>query len=366
MHNLKQLIKAKAQFTDLNNPNTSIPVVILGYGNIGQQFIRILKHDKAKIEKLTGQKFHLLAVANSRNFYFNESGLEDEFPQLSKGIERGQLAAKLSRYKDHKLIVIDLSASAEVAKAYHLFAANGWHIISANKISAADGLYARKVHKILKTRNTQWLKNTTVGAALPVQDSIHKLNESGDKIIAVNGIFSGSLSWLFGQYDGSVEFMSLVNQAYRNGYTEPDPRDDLSGNDVYRKACILAQELGFSEYEVDFEPVIPAKYLAGSLEEFWNQSQQINEYMQKQQTAAAQEKNKLCYLAEVRERQIKVKLVAVPHHVAVAQIKPGDNIFIIKSQWYGSNPLVIQGPGAGREVTAGGVLNDLIKLLQTH
>jgi aspartokinase/homoserine dehydrogenase 2 len=343
----------------------SIPIVVLGYGNIGQQFLKILKANKDSIENTVKQSLSVVAVANSRCYQFNQQCLLDQDIELNQSNQQGELIHRLQAYAHKPLVVIDLTASDWVAKQYLGFAENGWHLISANKIAAANRDWAQAIAYKLKQNNRQWRKNTTVGAALPVQDAIKQVQSSGDQISQVSGVFSGSLSWLFGQYDGTTEFMDWVKQAHENAFTEPDPREDLSGQDVYRKALILAQELGFEPPQIHFKPVIPDEFLSGSIDDFWRNQTAINQHIKSLWQAAKQRGHVLRYLAAVNADELRVELVAVNNDHAAAGLKPGDNIFIIESHWYSDNPLVIQGPGAGREVTAAGVLTDLIAVLQS-
>jgi len=347
-----------------------VAVVVLGYGNIGKQFVEILQRNYKLINEQAKESFKLVAVANSRFYQYNPMGIldvniESNIQSLSNQCNKQeQVFDELVNLVKQKTVVVDLTASEGISQKYLRFAENGWHIISANKLAAADAKFAESIEHCLKSQNRKWLKNTTVGAALPVQASIKNIRASGDQVRKITGVFSGSLSWLLGQYDGKVEFMQWVKQAHENAYTEPDPREDLSGQDVYRKALILARESGLEPKHVVFEPVIPAEYLAGTVDDFWNNQEVINSYMKCLWVEAEKKGQKLCYLASVSADELRVELVAVDKKHTAAGLKPGDNIFIIESNWYNENPLVIQGPGAGREVTAAGVLTDLIEVLQ--
>ncbi len=343
----------------------SIPIVVLGYGNIGRQFLKILNSKKTEIEQQVKQSLSVVAVANSRFYQFDEQCLLAQHIELNEKNNDGQLLQKLQRYAGKPLVVIDLTASEQVAGHYLEFAQNGWHLISANKIAAADHAWAKQIESTLLKSQMTWLKNTTVGAALPVQNAIVRIHESGDQIKQVSGVFSGTLSWLFGHYNGQKPFMDWVKQAHEKGYSEPDQRDDLSGEDVYRKALILARECGFEPEEINFKPVLPQEYLTGSLDDFWQQQDGINAHIQDLWEQAQSNQQNLCYLAMVNAESIDVELVAIEQQHAAAGLKPGDNVFVIESAWYADNPLVIQGPGAGKEVTAAGVLNDLIAVLKT-
>ncbi len=362
--------QARALLQDLHDTffalEPSIPIVVLGYGNIGRQFIRILKANQAQIEQQVNQSLSLLAVANSRCYQLDGDCLLNQGIELDQDNSKGALLQQLQAWAHQPAVIIDLTASEWVAKQYLDFARNGWHVIAANKIAAADRVWAKQVEEVLQQKRRKWLTNTTVGAALPVQDSIRKVREGGDQVKSVSGVFSGSLSWLLGHYDGERPFMDWVKQAHEQAYTEPDPREDLSGQDVYRKALILARELGFQPAQVVFEPVIPEEYLQSSVELFWQHHEHINAHMKAMWLQAETKQQQLRYLATVNAHELRVELVSVAADHPAAQLTPGDNIFIIESQWYADNPLVIQGPGAGREVTAAGVLNDLIEVLQTQ
>lgn len=345
----------------------SIPLVVLGYGNIGKQFIKIFKSKKEAIEKEIGRKVTLKAIANSRSYAFSQTCLtennSDPFDQISSN-GNGELYEELKAYKGKELIVLDLTASSEVSERYLDFAENQWHIISANKIAPSNKDFADKVKSKLRLSKRHWLTNTTAGAGLPIQSAIKLIKESGDEITEISGIFSGSLSWLFGQFDGTSNFMDLLEVAKSNAFTEPDPREDLSGNDVIRKIRILAGEADFTEAEEDFEPAIPNEFLEGTEEDFWAKAEPINEYVDSLYQEASSNNGVLRYIATINAKKVELKLVSVTKDHAFANLNPCDNIFSIKSHWYSENPLIIQGPGAGREVTAAGVLNDLFELLR--
>lgn len=371
-HTLSVLVgddQATAALQDLHQTffelEPSLPIVVLGYGNIGRQFMRLLAQHKTAIEQRVKQSLRVVAVANSRAYHHSEACLLDSSISLEQANDLGQLFEQLAYLQGQPAVVIDLTASEAVARQYLNWARHGWHLISANKLAAADHDWAESIEQSIKQRRRLWLKNTTVGAALPVQSSIQKIQDSGDQVRAVSGVFSGSLSWLFGQFDGQRPFMEWVQQAHTQAYTEPDPRDDLSGQDVYRKALILARELGFKADQITFEPVIPKRFLSGSLVDFWQRAEAINDHFLNLWQRAQQQGQVLRYLARVTAKELRVELKAVATAHPAANLKPGDNIFIIESDWYADNPLVIQGPGAGREVTAAGVLNDLIEVLQS-
>lgn len=344
-----------------------LPLIVLGTGNIGQQFLKVLKSFDSSSAQL--RPYRLIAVANSRYFQLNQDGLAYDAINLNEPNQHnhkninGELYSALESVNKEKAVVIDLTASEEVAQQYLRIANKGWHIISANKIAAANHDWATSIESAIKINKGRWLKNTTVGAALPIQDSIKKVLESGDTLRCVSGVFSGSISWLLSKYDGQKAFMDWVKQAHENALTEPDPRADLSGLDVYRKSLILARACGFNPKDINFEPVLPQRLLNGTRDEFWQQEDEINSYIKSLWSDANKNQKQLRYLAEINADAINIKLKAVTNNHAAANLKAGDNIFIVESEYYSNNPLVIQGPGAGKEVTAAGVLSDLVELL---
>ncbi len=351
----------------------SIPIVVLGYGNIGQQFLKILQHNKKAIENTVNRSLTLAAVANSRYFVVEQDQKNSLFSlirenglDLSLGGNNKDNAVVdvLKKYQGHKAIIVDLTASQKVALLYEQFAKNHWHIISANKCAAADCLLADSIESRQKSYQGKWLKNTTVGAGLPVQATIKKLQESGDDIKSLSGVFSGSLSWLFGQFDGTVPFSSLLREAQSQAFTEPDPREDLSGQDVFRKVRILARELGFNHAQEQFEPAVPQHFLRGNLSDFWNKAHDLDTFYNNLYNKEQLKSNAFRYIASITPEKLSVKLQVVDKNSPYAHLNPCDNIFIIHSDYYGTNPLIIRGPGAGKEVTAAGVLNDLIKVLK--
>ncbi len=346
----------------------SLPIVVLGFGNIGKQFIDILKRKKNIIESSIDRALSIKAIANSRFYNYSKSclTLEDDVCLDNKfDNSNNQLLEKLNQYKDKELIIIDLTASEKVASQYLNFAQNQWHIISANKIAPANAEYAKSIEAEIAKNNRQWLTNTTVGAGLPIQSILQKINESGDQVEEISGIFSGSLSWLFSQYDGTKPFSSLVKIAQENALTEPDPREDLSGNDVIRKSRILARESGFDQAKEEFTPAIDEKYFGDSLNDFWDNSKVIDEQFDKLYQQAKSQNGVLRYVATLNQKSLTLSLKILAQNHPFANLNPCDNVFLIKTHWYNDNPLIIQGPGAGREVTAAGVVNDLCDLLRS-
>ncbi|GAA4365223.1 bifunctional aspartate kinase/homoserine dehydrogenase II [Kangiella marina] len=376
-HSLSVIIDdehAKCLLKDLHtsffHQEPTVPIVVLGFGNIGKKFIELIHHGRERLGKSLNRTLQVLAVANSQRFIFDTNGLDlseiDKKLTIAETNSNDQIFNWLEQYAGRELIIVDATASKGISERYKEFANNKWHIISANKIAASDKQFAREVDSVLTNNRRIWKKNTTAGAGLPIQACIKNLYESGDQIEELSGIFSGSLSWLFSQFDGSKPFTELLKVAQDNAYTEPDPREDLSGNDVIRKIRILAQQLGFEDAPEDFEPAISDDLLEGELSSFWQKESAINEYYQALLDRANESDGLLRYIATLSPEKLSLKLEVIDRSHPFASLNPCDNVFQVVSAWYKDNPLIIQGPGAGREVTAGGVLNDLCDLLRGH
>ena len=240
------------------------------------------------------------------------------------------------------------------------------HIISANKYAGTAELnWYENLRRLQTEKNLLWLYNTSVGAGLPINFALKDLQNSGDKITKISGVFSGTLSWLGANYSLDKKFSDLVEQARELGFTEPDPREDLSGRDVQRKLLILARELGLSLEldDIELSAWMPNELAEGSWQDALVKRELLDTFVEELALDAQREGKTLRYVAELDTTTspitAKVGLKAVAPSAAVATLTPGDNIFVINSVWYADNALIIQGPGAGREVTAAGVHSDL-------
>jgi len=239
-------------------------------------------------------------------------------------------------------------------------------VITPNKrANASEMAYYRRLRQSNRSVGAHYLYETTVGAALPVIQTLRDLVQTGDEIVEIEGILSGTLSFLFNSYDGRRPFSALVEQARSLGYTEPDPRDDLSGMDVARKVVILAREMGVSLEltEVELRSLVPEALQAGSVAEFLASLPDHDGAMEGRRREAEASGNVLRFVGRVsREGQASVGLRAYPTNHPFARVQLTDNIVLFRTRRYRENPLVVQGPGAGREVTAAGVFADLLRL----
>ena len=293
------------------------------------------------------------------------------YQEQALSYDKQQLISWLTSHPYDELILVDITPSEEFSLLYEEFFQQGIHVIGANKWAASsDTVQYKRLIKAADKHHSLWLGNTTVGAGLPINFAINDLCNSGDSIAEISGIFSGTLSWLFETFDGSLDFSTLLLQAQEQGITEPDPREDLSGRDVQRKLLILARLAGFDLDldDIEVQNLVPDALQGISTSEFLQRATELDAYFAEQVTKAKQLDSCIRYIARFKasEKGIKavVSLEVLKNSDAFSQITPCDNIFQIKSHWYQENPLIIRGPGAGRDVTAGGLHSDLVTICQ--
>ncbi|MEZ9230207.1 bifunctional aspartate kinase/homoserine dehydrogenase II [Vibrio amylolyticus] len=346
-----------------------VAIALCGKGNIGASWLELFATQKVELEKRRGMSFNLVAVIDSQTYWFDEKGIDassvakrfNDEAVANNGKDWIERLGAIQGYDD--VIVLDVTASKVLANQYLDIAAQGMHLISANKVAgSASSQYYNQVQDAFSKINRHWLYNATVGAGLPINHTVRDLRESGDDILALSGIFSGTLSWLFQQFDGSVPFSELVDLAWQQGLTEPDPRADLDGSDVMRKLVILARESGLNiePENVKVESLVPAELAELPLDDFLDKSGLLSEILAERLEKAQREDKVLRYIARLEKNgSATVGIEALNKEHALANLLPCDNIFAIESKWYKDNPLVIRGPGAGREVTAGAIQSDL-------
>jgi homoserine O-acetyltransferase len=357
----------------------NINIAIFGKGLVGGTLIDQILKSKENILNRKNINLNIFAVANTKKVLLNKNGIDENWTQeLQKSKHKSNVDAVIDFAEAHhleNLIAIDNTSSPQFVKNYLQLVANGFDLISSNKIANTLSYNAyTKLRNTLKKHKKMYLYETNVGAGLPLIDTIKLLHDSGENITRIRGVFSGSLSYLFNTYSVSNEsFSSVLQKAIDNGYTEPDPREDLCGNDVGRKLLILARELDLqNEFEdVAIENLIPETMQEGTVDEFLNRLDELNPFYESIKNK--QEKHHvLRYIGDLygnlQEDKgiLEVKLVSVPANSALGQIQGADAIFEIYTESYGDKPLVIQGAGAGASVTARGVFGDILRLAQKN
>jgi aspartokinase/homoserine dehydrogenase 1 len=340
---------------------------------IGGTFLRQLKEQSADLKKNREVDIKVRALANSKKMYLSETGIPlDQWQEL---FEKHAVPLDLNKFSDHlrpahipHAAVIEATASASLAPHYVDWLTQGLHIISPNKKANTGSMEDYlKIRDAAKRYNRHFLYSTNVGAGLPIVQTLRDLISTGDEIHVVQGILSGTLSYIFNQYDGTQPFSEIVKAAKEKGFTEPDPREDLSGQDVVRKLVILAREAGLKieVSDVEAEGLIPTALSSISVDQFMARLTELDEPMSQKMKLAQSQKQILRFVATLSKNgKARVGLEALPAHHVFSRVSGTDNIVLFKTKRYFEQPLVIQGPGAGPEVTAAGVFADLLRLSQ--
>jgi len=358
-----------------------INIAIFGKGLVGGTLInQILSNAKAILKRRQIQ-LNIVAVASSKKVLLNKNGVSEnwETELQENGVENYSLDTITNFAAAHhleNLIAVDNTASLEFIQQYIPLVKAGFDLVSSNKIAnTSDNEFYIQLREILKENNKQYLYETNVGAGLPLIDTIKLLHHSGEDIVKIKGVFSGSLSYLFNTFSGEDRpFSEVLQEAIDKGFTEPDPREDLCGNDVARKLLILARELDLVNElsDVNIENLIPKPLRAIDTNTFLESLDKLNAPYQEIK-AQQQSGNVLRYIGELsgdlsqpNGAKLDVKLVSVPDNSALGSLKGSDSIFEIYTKSYGENPLVIQGAGAGAAVTARGVFGDILRLIEKN
>ena len=357
--------------------NKKINLAIFGHGQVGGALIDQLLQSVDSIEKRKGIHLNIFALANSRKVLLSKAGIKGNWKsQLDKEGERysiEDILAFAQRHHLENLIAVDNTASVTFVEHYSQLLQNGFDLVSSNKIANTLSFdFYTNLRRELKENQKAYLYETNVGAGLPLIDTIKLLHLSGENITGIKGVFSGSLSYIFNTLsETDLPFSEIVAQAKSLGYTEPDPREDLSGNDVGRKLLVLARELDLqNEFdEISIENLIPQAMRDLSLEEFTHALPQLDEVFQKLKDEL-KPGYVLRYVGELKgdlqksKGQLEVKLISIPKNSTLGQVKGSDSLIEIFMESYGTQPLVIQGAGAGASVTARGVFGDILRIAE--
>ncbi len=376
--NISCVIEAAQQGRALNVIHQSfferrkrLALVIVGVGNIGETLLRQLQQQRTYLLE-RGFDVKVVGLTNSKRFVLDPDGINlarwrERLSASRRKMDSQVMAKQIAKLELTDAALIDCTASDSVVQAYGDFVEANLHIITPNK--RANVLPWRRyaaLMELMRKRQKYFFDEANVGAGLPIMSTIRDLIASGDTIEKIEGVFSGTLSFLFNTFDGSVPFSSLVKSALEGGLTEPDPRDDLSGQDVARKLLILARQSG-SQMEiadVRVESLVPRKLAAGRFSPrffaaFAKHDGVIGQRFKRAQSRGAV----LRYVGVLEKSRARAGLKEFPRDHPLAGTKGSDNVIAFTTKRYSRTPLVIQGPGAGADVTAMGVFSDILKLL---
>ncbi len=344
---------------------------IVGVGLIGGTLLSQIKQQASYLKKKKGLEVKVVGLSNSKRMLFDADGIDlDAWKnELILAKEEADIPIFIGRMKEMNLpnsIFVDNTASATIPNYYETILDSSISVSTPNKIAASSAyLQYQRLKTIAQKRGIQFLYETNVGAGLPVISTLNDLMNSGDEILKIEGVISGSLSFIFNSFQEGTQFSAIVKEAQQQGYTEPDPRDDLSGHDMRRKIIILAREAGFplEEIDVTINSILPdAAVAATSVEEFFKKLKASDAHFENLRAEAAKEGYALRMVAKLDNGKATIGLERFDSSHPFYNLNGSDNMIVFTTKRYQTRPLVVQGPGAGAEVTAAGVFSEIITI----
>jgi len=346
-----------------------IHVFMIGAGLIGGTLLQQMEEQKDILRVQNGLEIKVCGIANTKKMVFDENGIQlsDWKNILTSSNESSDPKLFVDRMISMNLantIFIDNTADTQIPDLYKKIFEASISVATPNKI-AASSVYDNylSLKQLARKHNVEFLFETNVGAGLPVISTMRNLIHSGDRIIKIEAVLSGSVSFIFNNFDGTKPFSQLVNEAKELGYTEPDPRDDLSGADVKRKITILAREAGYAVNtdEVSIDPILPDNCMqATSVDAFFTILKQEDAYFNEMLTKARQAGGSLRFIAKAENGKVSCGVETVTTDSPFYNLGGSDNMIVFTTQRYKQRPLVVRGPGAGAEVTAAGIFAEII------
>jgi aspartokinase/homoserine dehydrogenase 1 len=345
-------------------------VFITGVGNVGEKLINQIKQQKKYLKENLKISLHVVGLSNSKKMVFDASGINLNYwkDELNNG-EKSSFQSYFEKINELNLrnsIFVDITANEDITHFYPDYLRKSISIIACNKIACSSNLENYKLLKRLALKyNVQLLFETNVGAGLPIIDTLNNLIASGDKITTIQAVLSGSLNFVFNNFNESNTFHDVVKQAQNEGYTEPDPRIDLSGVDVARKILILARESGL---EIDLNDIENTSFLtkdnleSESVDDFYASLIKSENHFQNLYASAKSKNCQLKYVAELNNGKAQVGLKEIPEGHPFYNLKGKDNIVMFYTERYPEQPMIIKGAGAGADVTASGLFADIIRI----
>jgi len=352
------------------SPHT-ISIGLIGPGAVGRVLLQQIAAERERLLRDFKLDLRVRGLMTSRRMLLSEAGVP--LDAWKPALDASSTPADIGKFVEHlhvdhlpHTVILDCTADEGVAKHYADWLRAGIHVVTPNKKANSGPLaYYESLKAARKAGGSSYLYEATVGAGLPVISTLRDLRETGDKLSSVEGIFSGTLAYLFNVYDGNKPFSDIVKDAKAKGYTEPDPRDDLSGTDFTRKVIILGREMGLKieMKDVQVESLIPPGLEKGTADDFLASLPKFDGEMKKRFDAAAAKGKVLRYMGRLTaDGKATVGVAELDRTHAFANIALTDNVVRYATERYNSNPLIVQGPGAGPEVTAAGVFADLLRV----
>ncbi len=352
------------------SPYVELNIFLVGVGTVGRDLIEQISRQQEKLKKEHRLKLKITGVANSRKMIFDREGidvttLKDRIDQSDEKSDMSQFCQTMVHMNMFNSVFVDCTANAKIAEHYLFVLENFISVVAANKVAASsDYSRYRALKEMAAKHGVKFLFETNVGAGLPLISTINDLMRSGDRIVRIEAVLSGTLNFIFNTLSKDIPFSQAVRMAKERGYAEPDPRIDLSGIDVIRKLVILARESGYKieKEEVVNTQFIPSGYFESTIEEFWNTISGMDEEFEKQRVILEAGKQKWRFVGVMNEGKASVSLQVVDPGHPFYDLEGSNNIVLLTSERYNEYPMLIKGYGAGAAVTAAGVFADLIKV----
>lgn len=351
--------------------NKVLSIALIGPGVIGKTLLKQIEENQKRLKQELNLELRIKSIMDSKKMLFdnNQIKLSNWQTQLQNAKQKSnidELLKKLAQDENGHSVIIDCTASQYITDQYETFIQKGFHIITPNK-KANSGDYSlfQQLRKNCQKYQKYFLYETTVCAGLPVIYLMQELLKTGDDIVEIEGIVSGTLSYVFNELNKNKKFSDIILDAKKQGFTEPDPRDDLSGLDVARKMICLAREMGLKIElkQLQIESLVSQELKHISLDDFLKKLPSMDENLQQKVQHALAKKQHLAYVGCIQKNgTVKIGIRAFPLSHPFSRLQGSDNMLIFKTRRYSAQPLVIQGPGAGAEVTAAGIFADLLRL----
>ena len=353
------------------SPVKTLNVFFCGVGNIGGTLLRQITGHHRFLEENRHIKLSLVGLCNSKRFFFNPEGVDPE--AWKEDLNSRGAKGTVNEFIEHAFnlnlpnsVFVDNTGSTEVPRLYRQLFEKSFSVVTCNKIGNTGDFDSYRLNRDAAARfGVDYLYETTVGAGLPIIKTLQELLVCGDEILRVEAILSGTISFVFNEYKGERTFASVVREAQEKGFTEPDPRDDLSGLDFARKMLILARETGLdTEFDdMELQPILPENCLnAATVEDFYRELEASEEHFGKLKNKAAAENKVVHFVGVLADGKARTELMMLDSSHPFYNLTGSDNIISFTTNRYLDNPMVIKGPGAGAEVTAAGVLADLVRV----